>query len=181
MDATDRELAKRVIAEIIRQSPGDELGGKVKLFKAFYFAHLYYASDCIGYLTEWPIVKMPNGPGIDAFDLLIAELVRDRAVETEPTRIGPYNATLYRATGKHSGPSLSEDAIKAIRKAVEFVVGKTGAQLSDITHEHSRSWNEAELGDELSIYLDLLSDEDYEAETQRASRIGKELEAAWSE
>ncbi len=178
---TDRELAKQVVAEIVRQSPGDELAGKVKLFKAFYFAHLYYARDTVGYLTEWPIVKMPNGPGIDGFALLIDELVQDGIVETEGTRIGPYNATLYRATGRQSKSPLPEDAVKAIRKAVEFVSDKTGAQLSDITHEFSRSWNDVEEGQPLSIYLDLLSDEDYDNAMERASRVSKELEAAWNE
>lgn len=177
----DKETAKQVIAEIERQSPGDELSGKVRLFKAFYFDHLFYARDNVGYLTEWPIVKMPNGPGIDGFDTLISELVQDQILEVEPTRIGPYNAALYRATAKQGERVLAEDAVNAVRNAVEFIAHKTGAQLSDITHEHSRSWNEAELGSELSIYLDMLSDEDYEVEKERASRIGQELEAAWSE
>ena len=38
-----KERAKLVVAEIVRQSPGDELAGTVRLFKAFYFAHLYHA------------------------------------------------------------------------------------------------------------------------------------------
>ena len=175
----DRERVKRVITEIIRQSPGDELTGKTKLFKAFYLAHLYFASDTSRYLTEWPIVKMPNGPGIDSFDAVIGELAKDRWIETGSKRVGPYQATVYRAASRSAETELSEDAICAIRKAMEFVSNKTGAQLSDLTHEHSRSWNNAELGEELNIYVDLLSEDDYKAETARASRIEEELATAW--
>lgn len=181
MSEKDRERAKRVIAEIVRQSPGDELIGKTRLFNAFYLAHLYYATECKDYLTEWPIVKMPNGPGIDRFSSLIAELIQEGAIETGTTRVGPYQATVYRAIGWGLEVHLPQAAVSAIRKSIEFVNGKTGAQLSDITHEFSRSWNEAEQGEEQSIYLDVLSEEDYQAEQLRASRIKDELAAAWNE
>jgi tetrahydromethanopterin S-methyltransferase subunit G len=181
MNRNERELAKRVIAEIVRQSPGDELAGKTKLFQTFYFAHLFYANDNSGYLTEWPIVKLPCGPGVDQFDDLMRDLVAAGVVETEPTRIGPYKATIYRATERDCQPLLSHEAIDAIRKAVEFVNDNTATELSQLTHDYSRSWNEADLGDELSVYKDILSDEEYELARARADRIESELDAAWSE
>ena len=61
---TERSKAKQVILEIIRQSKG-RLTGKTRLYMAFYVAHLLYAEQEAGYLTVWPIVKMPFGPGID--------------------------------------------------------------------------------------------------------------------
>jgi hypothetical protein len=176
-----RERAKHVIAEIIRQSPGDELDGSVRLFKAFYFAHLYYAISENGYLTEWPIVKMPNGPGIDNFDSLICELEKEGQVQIRPIRIGPYPSTRYRYVASVEKPQLSEGEAEAVRQSVEFVAGKSGAQLSDITHDFSRSWNEAQLGEELPIYLDLLPPKEYDAAIQRSNELVKELELVWSE
>ena len=49
--------AAQIVLEIIKQSPGDEIVGKTKIFMAFYFAHLFYAADSTGYPSEWPIVK----------------------------------------------------------------------------------------------------------------------------
>lgn len=178
MNSLDR--AKLIVAEIVRQSAGDELVGSVRLYKAFYFAHLYYALENAGYLSDWPIVKMPMGPGIGDFDRLTETLVKDGALEIDSERVGPFKAVKYRAVDGNFEP-LEREAVEAVRKAVEFVADKSGAQLSDITHEFSRSWREAEQGDELSIYMDLLSDEDYDAAKARASSLETEISAAWSQ
>jgi hypothetical protein len=177
----DFQRAKQVVLEIVRQSTGDEIVGKVKLFKAFYFAHLYFATSNAGLLSEWPIVNMPNGPGIDNFGTILEALQNEQTIETDTTNVGPFKAVLYRATGRPSecGP-LPQNAIDAIRRAVEFVAEKKGAQLSDITHEHSRSWNESQLGEELSIYLDLLSDEDYAKRIQKSRQVRGEVEKTFA-
>lgn len=174
------DQAKAVVAEIIQQSPGDELVGTVRLYKAFYLAHLFYARQNAGYLTDWPIVKMPQGPGIGDFNELRDRLVADGVLEIDSERIGPYNAVKYRATSERMR-QLEPEAIAAVRKAVEFVADKTGAQLSDITHEFSRSWREAGPGEELSIYMDLLSNEGYDAAKARAESIQNELTTAWGD
>ena len=70
----NRDRAKKVIVEIIRQA-GGELTATARLYKAFYFAHLYYAETAPGYLSDWPIVKMPTGPGIHSCGGLVLELV----------------------------------------------------------------------------------------------------------
>lgn len=177
----DFQRAKQIVLEIVQQSTGNEIVGKVKLVKAFYFAHLYFARSNAGLLSEWPIVKMPNGPGIDNFDMILEALQDEQTIETKATNVGPFEAGCYRATGKplDCGP-LPSNAIDAIRRAVEFVAPKTGAQLSDITHEHSRSWNGAQLGEELSIYLDLLSDEDYAKRIQKSRQVHGEIEKAFA-
>lgn len=181
-NARDQELAELVILEIARQSPGDEIIGKVRLFKAFYLAHLYFACDLPGYLTEWPIVRMPKGPGIENFGLLIESLVQQGTLKVEAVKVGPYPSTRYRATS--SVPPyqpLSEEATNAIREAVEFVANKSGAQLSDLTHEFSVSWNEAEDGEELSIYRDLLREEDHKRLKDAVTELTSELDEAWKE
>ncbi|MBP87557.1 MAG: hypothetical protein CMJ64_12665 [Planctomycetaceae bacterium] len=62
--AAEKDRAKRIIIEIIRQADGS-FERKTNLYKAFYHAHLKYAADNPGYLSKWPIVRMPRGPGID--------------------------------------------------------------------------------------------------------------------
>ena len=59
------ELAKQVICAIV-EAAGGKLEGQVRLYKAFYYAHLYcWENAAEGVLTDYPIVRMPNGPGID--------------------------------------------------------------------------------------------------------------------
>jgi hypothetical protein len=176
----DADKARRVILEIIRQSAGDRIEGKTKLFKAFYFAHLFYAQDKTSYLSEWPIVRMPNGPGIDDFSMLLGWLCRQGFVRVEPCSVGPYTSTSYSLTEQGlREPPLPASELAAVRKAIDFVSDKSGAQLSDITHEYSKSWNDAQDGEELPIYLDLLSDEDYQKSKSAAQEIGGQLREAW--
>ena len=128
-------MAKKIIVEIIRQAGGN-LTTTTKLYKAFYAAHLYYASQSPGYLTHWPIVRMPWGPGIGEGEELIEELERIGVLRLETEMVGPYPATKYSLTGKElPGEKLSSEAISAITSAVNFVKDKTATQLSDLTHE----------------------------------------------
>lgn len=177
---TEEHRAARVILEIIRQSAGDAIEGKTRLFKAFYFAHLFYAIENSSCLTEWPIVRMPHGPGIDRFDDLLENLKSNGLVEAVECHVGPYTSTKFQAT--KTGlleESMPDTAAHSVTRAIEFVAHKTGAQLSDITHEFSNSWNDAEDGDELPIYLDLLDDHDYQRAKQKASVVEHDLRVAW--
>ena len=54
-----REQAKDVLCQIL-VAAGGELKKKVALYKAFYFAHLYYWQTGEGTLTDYPIVHMPQ-------------------------------------------------------------------------------------------------------------------------
>ena len=74
MRRDESKKAKQIIKEIIRQA-GGRLDGKTRLYKAFYLAHLFYFERSPGLLSDWPIVKMPNGPGIDDGDILIDSMV----------------------------------------------------------------------------------------------------------
>ena len=176
------QRAQQVLLEIARQSPGDEVKGKTKLFKIFYFAHLFYAAESPGYLTEWPIVRMPLGPGIEQFDSLISDLVRKGMLICESIRIGPYPSEKYRAVAAPSSDTLlADDEIEAIRKAVEFASDKTAEELSAFTHEYSRAWNESdEMGQELNIYKDLLTDDEHSRRLQdKVSQVEAELDGLW--
>ncbi len=99
MNMLDVDRAKQVLVELIRAA-GGEWTGLTKLYKAFYLAHLYYADSAPGYLTNWPIVRMPNGPGVESGDELLTELVLADIITRQNARIGPYPTTTYRVTTK---------------------------------------------------------------------------------
>jgi hypothetical protein len=64
MNMLDVDRAKRVLVDLIRAA-GGEWRRKTRLYKAYYLAHLFYAEAETGDLTNWPVVKMPYGPGIE--------------------------------------------------------------------------------------------------------------------
>jgi hypothetical protein len=180
MNMLETDRAKHVLVELIRAA-GGQWTGKTRLYKAYYLAHLYYAEAEPGYLTNWPVVKMPYGPGIECGDELLNELVLSGVLAREHTLIGPYTGTAYRLTGKLlPGAGLSQPAVRAIELAVDFVRAKGAAELSDLTHEFSRSWNSAQEGQELNIYVDPIPDDEFAAREQRLSTLKSELLAAWT-
>jgi hypothetical protein len=171
----DKERAKRIIAEIIKQN-GGVFVNKTNLFKAFYRAHLYYADREVGYLSDWPIVKMPRGPGIDNFDLLLGELLTDGVLHVDEIDVGNKTAIRFEWTGQElHGERLSDDAIQAIRKGVEMVQGKTADSVSHESHRDSRSWQEAKNGERLNIYLDSLSDDEYRRRVSHSAKLAEVL------
>lgn len=179
MATSDKSRAKQIIVEIIRLS-GGRLESKTRLYKTFYFAHLYYAKQNPGYLSDWPIVRMPHGPGIDAAEALIKELVADRVIEVCRADFGPFSPVQFRLVNSAIPGELSLEAIAAIRDAVEFAKSKSAAELSDLTHEYSRSWKIGRDGEELNIYIDLVSDEEFEREASEFDALSKSLQAVWN-
>jgi hypothetical protein len=177
---TERGKEKRVIAAIIRQAGGN-FTGKTRLHKAFYIAHLLYAEQEPGYLTTWPIVRMPHGPGIDCGDELIAELELSGVLERKRVPEGPRTTTRYELTDRQpvAGEKLSAAELRAIRQAVAFVRRKTATELSELTHEHSRSWIEARDGQPLDIYIDMIPDEEFQQRERDIDALHRDLVAAW--
>jgi hypothetical protein len=173
-----RTDAQRVVLELIR-SAGGTWDGRAKLSKAFYFAHLYYAAAAPGILTAWPIVRTPQGPGIHNGSVLLQGLAKYGYVTVEKTREGPYPDWRYRLTAKaNAEPPLPEDARAAVQAAADFVTLRTAAELSQMTHERSRSWREAKDGDLLDVYIDLIPDEEYEANQEQLTELDQQLTAA---
>lgn len=173
-----RTDAQRVVLELIR-SAGGAWDGKAKLSKAFYFAHLYYAAAAPGILTDWPIIRTPQGPGIHNSSVVLQGLVKNGYMTVEKTREGPYPDSRYRLTAKAAAePPLPDDARAAVKAAAEFVTPRTAAELSQLTHERSRSWREAKDGDVLDVYIDLIPDEEYEAGQEQLAELDQQLTAA---
>lgn len=171
--------AADIILEILRATDG-EWSGKSRLFKVFYFAHLYYATEQLDSLTDWPIVRMPQGPGIHESHVLLQGLVQSGMMTVETIHEGPYPESRYRLTEQGRATpaaSVGEAARRAIRDAVAFCHEKTAAELSQITHERSRSWQLAKDGDILEVVLDSIPDDEYE----RGERLMNQLDPAWME
>jgi hypothetical protein len=179
MAMQDRECAKQIILEIIRQA-GGVLNYKTSLFKAFYHAHLRFADTHPGYLSAWPIVRMPRGPGIDRFDVLLGELMAEDRITTKEIEIADYRGFQFALCGQNSQTHmLPEGAEEAIAYGVQQVRGKSATQVSAESHQVSRAWREANNGDELNVYLDSMSDADYDDYMRRAKGIKSTLDEVW--
>ena len=48
-------------------------------------------------------------------------------------------------------------------------------QLSFLTHERSRSWNEAQMGEILNIYIDTIPDDEYQRRQQQMRELSSNL------
>lgn len=153
-----QDKAKELILALVHGAPSHVFEGKVRLFKAYYFAHLYFARATGRPLCAWSIVKMPQGPGIDDFDSLLSGLTEEGRLSAGQCLVGPYASHSYEAA---ENGSLSDAEHEAVRKALAFIEGKTAAELSELTHRRSRSWQRADDGDVLNIYEDLLSEDAY--------------------
>lgn len=172
-DSSHIDQAKRVIIGLLQEA-GGQLDGKTKLYKAFYLAHLFYWSKAKGTLTDYPVVHMPYGHGIDRGDDLLAVLQDEGWIESVSQLSGPYPETSYRLReGKRI--ELGAEEREAMRRAVEMVKKMTATQLSQLIHEHSRSWRDAKEGDILDIYLDLLSDEDFNRNAESLAKARRLL------
>jgi hypothetical protein len=154
----ETKRAKKIIVELVRQA-GGQFQNKTNLFKAFWKAHLAYAANSPGYLSTWPIIRMPNGPGIEDFDYLLSEMLADGWLTIDETQVGTYRAMVFSLGPSCPPPSLPEAALEAIREGVKAVDGKSATAVSDESHRQSRVWREAKDGEELDIYLDLIDDE----------------------
>ena len=177
--ADPSESAKQVICEII-QANGNQFPGKTRLFKAFYFAHLYYWRDGEGVLTTYPIVRLPQGPGIDKGEDLLAELMREGKIRISHQFNGPYTEHSYELM-RPVEVDVDSPRHRALLQAVAFVESRTATDLSELTHENSRSWQEASNGDALNIYIDLLDDCQYEAIQKRVKEMQESAGGVFSD
>ncbi len=153
----ETKRAKKIIVELVREA-GGQFFNKTNLFKAFWKAHLAYAANNPGYLSSWPIVRMPNGPGIDDFDLLLSEMLGDGWLTIDEAPVGPYRAMVFSLGPSCPPPSLPAAAVAAIHAGLKAVDGKSATAVSDESHRQSRVWRETNNGEAMDIYLDLMDD-----------------------
>ena len=144
-----KEHAKQLICEIIAAA-GGRLVGKVRLHKAFYYAHLYYWQSGAGVLTSYPVVRLPFGPAIDDGPHLIAELMREGRLRVGQQPNGPFKEAVFElAQPFQIDPNSTR--YRAIEEAVDLVKSKSAGELSEESHVFSRSWQAGQLGQELDI------------------------------
>ena len=156
----DFDKAKALLCAIIEEN-GGRLEGMTRLYKVFYYAHLVHWHRNRGMLSEYPLVKMPKGPGIDDGDVLLNELKQEGLIESQTQQKGPYPENMYTLRGQVPNP-ISADEREAIRHALDWANRHpTATHLSDVTHSESRAWNLSEMGEDLDLTLDTLSDEQY--------------------
>jgi uncharacterized phage-associated protein len=175
----DAAKAKYVIRALLIESNG-EFSGKTRLFKAFYAAHLFHWQKRKGALTDYPIVHMPRGPAIDNADPLLGELKKEGVIEISSRKNGPYDERVYKLVDGRM-PPLTEEERESIREAIIWISDKSATELSEITHENSRSWAATTDGQEMNIYLDLLSDDDYAEMMERKKELSGKLDAVFGE
>jgi len=173
-----RTDAQRVVLELLRHA-GGTWDGKTKLSRAFYFAHLYYARDEPGILTDWHIVRTPQDPGILNQVVLLKGLVKNGFLTIEAIHEGPYPDSRYRLTEKAlAEPFLPEDARTAVKAAADFVLPRSAADLWQLTQERSRSWRAGKDGDILDIYIDLIPDDEFDEAQEKLEELDREIAAA---
>jgi hypothetical protein len=177
MSHSGRALAKDIILEILRQADA-RFRGKTRLYKTFYFAHLYHYRNGNGLLCDWPIVRMPEGPGIDEGTDLLHELRADGKIELHSETCGPYREVHISLTCDQFS-ALGDAEILAIKEAVAHVADRSAAELTNETHEHSRSWLKASDGEVLNIYLDVMDDEEYQKSASEIRKLNADLAAVF--
>lgn len=154
--ARARERAKLTMLRLVAASNG-RLVGKLRLYKAFYCAHLLYFRETGLELTGYSIVHMTNGPGIDNADDLIEELEQEGTLLETVGNGDREKECVYTTVG---GGQLEEDPEKAeaIRMAVEWANALDEEELKAASH--NRSWKESGNGREQNIFVDVLPDAD---------------------
>lgn len=170
-----RSKAQDVIIEIMRKA-GGELTGKTRLYKAFYFAHLLYSQEFPELLTAWPIVRMPQGPGIDRGDELLGEMIGKGYLTTEMNHDNFYPEHRYRLTDAGRTPEeLPHEVGDIVQRVTDFVKSKSAAELSQLTHEQSRSWIEAKDGEQLNVDIDMIPDNEYNRRKEIIMNLDRQL------
>lgn len=172
-----RKEAKDLICDIIAAA-GGKIDGNLRLYKVFYRAHLNYWESEAGVLTDHPIVKMNEGPGIDKGEDILEELKRDGIIRISDKPTGPYMEYVFELAGNRELPK-DGGRFKAIQEALDWVRGKTTTALS--RESKKIAWNRAKnLGDEMDIYFDTLSQEEYKKIQETSRAVGEIIDAAFS-
>jgi hypothetical protein len=169
--------AEIVICQIIAAA-GGRLEGKLRLYKAFYYAHLFYWKRGRGVLTQHSIVRLPLGPGIDQSAAILRALQQDGLLRVTTRPLGPYQEQVYELAGRFE-IDPNDPRYQAIEEAVEWVRGKSAVELSEETHVYSRSWRQAKDGEVLDIYADLLDDEELAQVKQEVTQAEALVNAAF--
>jgi hypothetical protein len=172
---TERDRAKALMVALVAKCGGSTPIERTRLYKGYWIAHLIHMDEHGAILSEWPVVKMPHGPGVERGAELLAELVAAGVLRERQVKRGPFTALAYtvadRKAAKTLLASLRAEELESVHQACAIVRDRTAKQLSDFSHERSRSWKAAKPGHELAIYADLVWDD--EESDQLAERLAE--------
>lgn len=179
-DGPSQAKIRRLIRAAVHFS-GGTLKGKLRLNKIAWLAHTTYARETAGYLTDWPIVHLPEGPAIDDLADVIADMRDDGELIVVRSSIGMPNAREDYSLPPGYKPdedlaAMGLHGYEAIRDAVELFKDMKGAEISDYAHENSATWRSTSNGDPQSVGLDNLDEAEYHAEMKRTRELEDELE-----
>lgn len=146
--------AKNIVLGILEEAGGTLIGAS-RLNKAFWLAHLIYWQEHEGRLSSHPIVKLPDGPGIEWREEILRQLTDEGRIQRSTFK---KRGEKYQLIG--DGPTLSDSERQAIGKALKVLGARGYKGLSEWSHR--QSWKAAELGEQQDYYLDLLTDDQVE-------------------
>lgn len=174
MTTHETKRVKKVIVELVRQN-GAPIRNKTELFNAFWKSHLHFAAQQTGYLSTWPMIRTASGVAIKDFDYLLSELLADGWLALNEAQVDTVWSIVIALGPSAPASSLPDAAIRAIRDAVQ---GKVDDGPS--SHRESRVWQDAKDGEELDIYLDLMSTEDRDCREASLAMLAEAIGATYS-
>ncbi len=179
----DKRKAEAVILDIILCQDGF-WPRKTTLWKAFWLAHLLTMKEGGFSLSEHPIIRLPQGPGPEDGNELLARLEDACLLKSRSDGDAfEYNPISFRVPESRLPDArrfvelwLNREERKAIQKASVTFFGMTSRDASEWSHSYSAAWERAGTnGREMNIYLDLLGPEE-ETVDQKMKRIDEAKE-----
>lgn len=174
----DHEKAKRIFLALIAGA-GEEFRGRTRLNKAFWYAHLYHYRHHEGLLSRYPIARLPEGPCANDYQYLLSSLEADGDLQVAVDNTSSMHATyVMQACRAPSEIELTDDERDSVQAALNWIHGKSGADVSSESHKLSRGWQKGNDGDVIDVALDALTLEDYEAQRAELEQVDKNLAKA---
>lgn len=137
------------------------------VYKIFWHAHLRHMAQNGRALSDWPIVWMTHGPGIEKGDVLLDALEGERAILQEKKLVAGERESIIakpldRARVDGAWTSLSDAQRESIEWACKLLWASTSEEASLKSHLDSRAWQAycKHPGRELPIYTDLIEDDE---------------------
>lgn len=177
-DRPDLEMAKQIVCAIVLKS-GGRFRGKTRLNKVFWWAHVYHRKFKNGFLSGYPIARLPEGPAIESLDQLISELERENKIVASVEPKGPYWEEVF-TLAHQAEVSLTREELDSIQKAVVWADNKTAVYISQESHRLSLGWQAGNDGEIIDIALDAVDDQgarDSSIEVNRVTRLVEENSA----
>ena len=181
--ASQKERAKAVIVASIRAA-GGKFKNRTNLFKVFYLSHLIHMARHGRSLTSWKIQKLQRGPVPRKGDSLLDALEQDGVIVQPTVPRGPYFARDANIVDDSKALQVEQELtpieVESVVDAVDYLQRKNATEVSEWSHDFSRAWRKAEIGEALDIYVDLIMDEaEYDGIRERLGKASSTVESVF--